>query len=109
MGEQDEIEKAKRDLVQIIIRHLREKRMSVQEAKSLAQDFLNELPVRNYQDLLSKLKKIGEKYPEAKAVYIQELKQTNENKRSEVLLHMREAIVQGKMEEAIRSAKSLNN
>ena len=56
MDIQQEVEEVKRELVELIIKHLRENKIPVDKAKKLAADFLNVLPISDQQDLLEKLK-----------------------------------------------------
>lgn len=91
----------------LIIRHLRENKITAVNANKLATEFLQALPISDYQDMLLKLNMLGNKYPEAKALYIQELKEVNDTKRDEALLHMRNAIAKGNIEQAISMAKGV--
>lgn len=102
------MEKIKKQLVELIIRHLKEKKITAANAKKLATEFLQTLPISDYQDMLLKLNTLGNKYPEAKVLYIQELKEVNDTKRDEALTHMRNAIVQGNIEQAITMAKGVS-
>ena len=52
MDIQQEVEEVKRELVELIIKHLRENKIPVDKAKKLAADFLNVLPISDQQDLL---------------------------------------------------------
>ena len=107
MGLGEDIEKVKRELVDIIIGRLKEKKISSDAARKLASDFLQALPIVDYQDLLLKLKTLGDKYPEAKVVYIDELRIVNDIKRDEALIHIRNLIAQGDLEKAILTAKNI--
>ena len=66
MDIQQEVEEVKRELVEFIIKHLRENKLPAEKAKKLAEDFLKILPISDQQDLLDKLKNLGENYLEAK-------------------------------------------
>lgn len=107
MDLQQEVEAVKKELVDLIIKHLKENKLEVEKARKLAQDFLAVLPVKDQKDLLAKLKELGEDYPEAKEVYVEELVKTENQLRDEALNKMRVFIKQGKIEEAIQAAKNM--
>lgn len=107
MDLQQEIETIKKELVEIIIENLKTNNLSVDQAKQLAADFLTVLPIRSYEDLLNKLKKLGEEYKEAKEIYIDELTKISRAKDEEALNKMRDFIKLGKIEEAVSVAKAM--
>ena|SRR3989344_6842098 len=108
MDIQQQVEAVKRELVELIIKHLKENKLPAEKAKKLAEDFLNVLPIKDRQDLLEKLKNLGENYLEAKEVYVDELKRASEKKRIDTLSQMRDHIKQGNIDNAIETAKTLN-
>ena len=108
MDIQQEVEEVKRELVEFIIKHLRENKLPAEKAKKLAEDFLKILPISDQQDLLDKLKNLGENYLEAKEVYVDELRRVSEKKRIETLSQMRDHIKQGNIEKAIETANVLS-
>lgn len=107
MNIQEEVEDVKKELVDLIVKHLRTNKLDAEEAKKLAADFLAVLPIESYRDLLNKLKSLGEKYDEAKKIYTKELRKVSLAQDEEVLNKMRDAISEGKIEEAILQAKSM--
>lgn len=109
MDIQQEVEDIKKELVELIIKHLRENKLPAEKAKKLAGDFLNILPIKDQQDLLEKLKNLGENYLEAKEVYVDELKKISEEKRNETLFKMRDHIQSGNIEQAIEAARMINS
>ncbi|MCL4419004.1 hypothetical protein M1146_02760 [Patescibacteria group bacterium] len=108
MDIQEEVEEVKRELVEIIIKHLRENKLPAEKAKKLAIDFLNILPIKDQQDLLDKLKNLGADYQEANELYVDELTKVSEQKRNETLSQMRDHIKQGNIDRAIETANLLN-
>lgn len=108
MDIQEEVEEVKRELVGIIIKHLRENKLPAEKAKKLAIDFLNILPIKDQQDLLDKLKNLGADYREANELYVDELTKVSEQKRNETLSQMRDHIKQGNIDRAIETANLLN-
>ena len=108
MDIQQQVEAVKRELAELIIKHLKENKLPAEKAKKLAEDFLNVLPIKDRQDLLEKLKNLGENYLEAKEVYVDELKRASEKKRIDTLSQMRDHIKQGNIDNAIETAKTLN-
>lgn len=107
MDVQQEVEAVKKELVDLIIAHLKENKIDAKIAQKLAQDFLSILPIKDWQDLVGKLKKLGESYPEAQQVYVEELKKVADMDRDAKLNQMRDHIGQGNMEQAIVVAKTM--
>lgn len=107
MDVQEEVKAVEKELVELIIAHLKANSIAVETARQQAKDFLSFLPVNDQRDLLQKLKNLGEKYVEAKQVYAEELGKVNEVVRQQTLDQMRAHIQQGNMEAAIVAAKAL--
>lgn len=108
MDLQQEVEAIKAELVALIVEHLKENKIEIAKARKLAGDFLLVLPVRDQQDLLLKLKNLGEEYAEAREIYVRELGKIYEEKRHEALSQMHGLIQKGKIEDAITVAKAMN-
>jgi len=107
MDVKQEVEIVKKELVEIIIESLKANKISVDEAKKLANDFLNVLPVSSYNDLLNKLKSLGEEHSEVKKIYVDELEKASKARDKEALNKMRDLIKLGKIEEAVSVANSM--
>lgn len=107
MDVQEELNVIQKELLELIVVHLKENKMDAPTARKLAADFLAVLPIKDQQDLLNKLKNLGDTYPEAKHIYVQELEKVNKEKRDDILIQMRNFIQQGNMDQAITIAKSL--
>ncbi len=103
----EEIEKVKKELLELIVEHLKQNKINAPEAQQLARDFLAALPIKDQADLLTKLKGLGEKYKEANEVYLEELEKVTDEKRDQTLNSMRDFIKQGQIEQAISTAKTL--
>ena len=104
-----EEEKIKKELLDLILEHLRQNKIDSGIAQQQAQDFLAALPANNHEDLLKKLKELGQKYDEVNEVYLDELEKDSDSKKDDVLSQMREHIKQGNIDNAITAAKSINN
>ncbi|MBI2621410.1 MAG: hypothetical protein HYW63_02040 [Candidatus Levybacteria bacterium] len=102
-----EVEEVKKELLQLIIEHLKSNKIEAGAAQQLARDFLAVLPIKDQADLLQKLKNLGQKYPEAEKVYLDELEKATDEKRDQVLNQMRDFIRQGNIDSAISTAKTL--
>lgn len=102
-----EVEAVKKELVELIIEHLREKKLDEPTARKLASDFLAALPITTHKELLEKLKQLGEKYTEAKELYVERLSKESDKHRQQVLNQMRDHIKSGNIEHAITAAKSM--
>lgn len=107
MDIQQEVEEVKKELVALIVKNLKENKIEIAKARKLAGDFLSVLPVRDQKDLLLKLKNLGEQYAEARQIYVQELGKFNEEQRHQALSQMHNLIKEGKIEDAIAVAKSV--
>lgn len=103
-----DIEEVKRELVEIIIRHLRENKIDILTAQKLAQDFLAAISRDDQKDLLTKLKELGGRYKEAEELYVVELEKIETQEKNEALSKMRDYIEKGQVEEAIKIAKKNN-
>ena len=102
-----EVNVVEKELLGLIISHLENNQLDAQKAQSLAKDFLATLPIADQQDLLTKLKHLGDSYQEAKEVYVEELSKVSNQQRDQALTKMRDAIKQGRIEHAVTVAKSL--
>lgn len=107
MDMQEEVKVVEKELVELIVEHLKSNRIAVDAARQQARDFLSLLPINDQMDLLNKLKGLGEKYEEAKEVYAEELGKMYEAKRQQALEQMRLHIQQGNLDSAIAAAKAL--
>lgn len=105
--DQQELDAIEKELLEIIAQHLQDNKIEVETAQKLAKDFLAVLPVQNRQDLLNKLKTLGDTYEEAKEVYIEESTKDNTVKEQQALATMSQAIKQGKIDHALTIAKKL--
>ncbi len=109
MDIQQEVEEVKKELVRLIIKHLRENKLPAEKAKKLAGDFLNVLPIDSQQDLLEKLKNLGINYQEAKELYVDELKKISEEQKDQTLSKMRDHIQNGNIDQAIEAARKISS
>lgn len=103
----DEVEIVKKELLELIIEHLKLNKIQADQAQQLARDFLAILPVSDQSDLLQKLKTLGETYKEAEEVYLDELSKATDEKRDMTLNQMRDFIKTGDIESAIATAKTV--
>lgn len=101
-----EVTVVEKELLELIIRHLRENKIELSQAEKLAADFLSELPFADKKDLLTKLKTLGAAYEEAQEVYVQEFAKESEKDRDIKLTEMRDAIARGNIEQALTVAKT---
>lgn len=103
----EEVKTVEKELVDLIIAHLKSNSIAVEAARQQARDFLALLPVKDQKDLLDKLKGLGDKYVEAKTVYAEELGKVNEVERQQTLETMRSHISSGNIDAAIAAAKAM--
>lgn len=97
-----------KDLLYQIMLHMRQRKISKEQAQQLAKDFLALLPVLDKKDLLDKLYQLGQNNPEAKEVYIKYAAPYFEEERLKKLQLMTQHIKVGNIEEAIQVAKGEN-
>lgn len=107
MDLQEEVKAIEKELLDLIIAHLKANKIEVEKARQLARDFLAVLPVKDQKDLLEKLRALGDQYEEAKEVYAQELAKVSEGIREQTLNQMRDFIKQGNIDSAIATAKNM--
>lgn len=107
MDMQEEVKLVEKELVDLIIAHLKVNRIAVETARQQAKDFLSLLPINDKKDLLSKLKGLSEKYEEAKEIYAVEVGKVYETERQQTLAQMRGFIQAGNMDAAIAAAKAM--
>lgn len=103
-----ELQLVKKQLTDLIIQHLEENKITVDRSRQLAREFLAALPVASHQDLLDKLKQLGEKHEEAQEVYVAELGKISNQQKEDALNTMRNAIQQGNIEKAVETAKTIS-
>lgn len=103
----EEVKMVEKELLDLIVQHLKANKIEVEKAKQLAKDFLAVLPVKDQKDLLMKLKELGEKYEEVKEVYAEELAKVSDQIREQTLMQMRDYIHQGNIDSAISVAKNM--
>ncbi len=104
----EEVYDVERELLKLIIKRLEESKIDVQKARLLAADFLKQLPIADQQDLLNKLKQLGQEHAEIQQIYVTELGKVSDQKREEALNKMRDHIQQGQIEHAISIANGLS-
>jgi len=109
MDIQAEVESIKQELTEILVAKLKENKIEPDKARQFAADFLAVLPIRDQQDLLLKLKNLGQQYEDARAIYVRELGKFNEEARNQTLTQLHELIRQGNIDEALAIAKKYHN
>lgn len=97
-----EVEK---DLLEHIIENIRESKISVEEAQSLARDFLSVLPPQDKADLLNKLRALSGKHPVALEVFHDFAVAESNAERDKKLTLIAQHIKQGEIEKALEVAK----
>lgn len=104
----EEVKEIEKELVELIVTHLKANKIDADTARQQAKDFLAVLPVKDQKDLLQKLHILGDKYYEAKEVYAGEIAKVHEQIREQALSQMRDNIQQGNIDAAIAVAKAVN-
>ena len=109
MDIKQEVKVIEDELVEIIIQSLKKNKIDTTQAQNLAADFLAVLPITDQQDLLNKLKYLGQQHPETQPLYVEEITKITNQRRDETLTQMRQAIHKGDMNTAIAIAKSYSS
>lgn len=109
MDIKQEVKLVENELVEIIIQNLKKNKMDTNQAQKLAADFLAVLPINDQQDLLNKLKILGQQHPETETLYVSEITRVTNQQRDKALLGVRQAIQKGDMNTAIAIAKSYSS
>lgn len=102
---QDIVTDVEKELLQAIVANLKENRLTEDQAKQLAQEFLALLPMQDKKDLLTKLYAFSQKHIEAKGVYLKYAKPYEEEERQRKLALMSQHIQNGQIEHAINVAR----
>ena len=98
----------KRDLLFHIILNMRRGDLSMKVAQHLSRDFLEQFPFTSYEDLLQKLKLLGEKYKEANEVYLKYASPDHAQRDQESLQEMLQHIKMGDFDKAIQVTRREN-
>lgn len=101
----NELEK---DLLDHIINSMQNRKISIEDAQKLAQEFLALLPANDKKDLLNKLNVIAQKFPEARQTYTKYAAHNEKEERQKALQEMSQHIKTGNIEQAISVAKGAN-
>ncbi len=92
-------------LLDEIIKNLDQERLTVDQARQLAREFLALLPMQDKKDLLDKLYKLSQAHREAKGIYLKYAKPYEEEERQKKLTLMSQHIQNGQIEHALNVAK----
>jgi uncharacterized membrane-anchored protein YjiN (DUF445 family) len=98
-----------KELLQAIIANLKDNRLTEEQARELAREFLALLPMQDKKDLLDKLFNFSKKHVEAKGVYLKYAKPYEEEERQRKLALMSEHIQNGNIDHALNVAKGVTN
>ncbi len=105
----DLTKQVEKDLLLEIMVHLKESKISMDEAQHLAKDFLSVLPIQDKQDLLQKMKQLGEKYEEAQSVFLKYAKPEEEDERNRKLEAIAAHLRVGDLQKALDAAKATSD
>ena len=98
----DDVEK---EILKAIMDNLNEERMTEEQARAFAKEFLALLPIQDKRDLLDKLYKLSKEHVEAKGVYLKYAKPYEEEERMRKLTLMSEHIKNGQIDHALSVAR----
>lgn len=93
------------ELLDEILNNLDQATITVEEAQSVAQEFLSLLPVQDKKDLLDKLYKLSKDHTETRDLFLKYGKPIEEDERLKKLTLMSAHIKNGQIEQALAVAK----
>ncbi len=99
------VQDIKRDLMIEVIVDLKNTKLSIDQARELARDFLNILPPINKEELLKKLGELGKVYKEVRAVFIKYARLYDDEKRWYSLEQAHTYLQEGNVYLALRAVK----
>ena len=102
---QDDVIDIEAKLLNEIIVNLEQNKMSTQEARNLAKEFLSLLPIQDQKDLLKKLLKLSRDNNAAKGIYLDYAKPYEENETQRKLTLISQHLKQGNIDQALTIAK----
>ena len=97
-----------KELLNEIVENLDQASITPEEAQQLAHDFLALLPMQDKKDLLKKLYVLSQKHGEARKIYIEYAAPYEEEERQKRLTLISQHIKNGKIEDALATAKEGN-
>jgi hypothetical protein len=96
-----------KELLLAIIKNLKEDRMTEEQGRQLAREFLTLLPIQDQKDLLEKLYTFSKSHVEAKGVYLKYAKPYEEADRLKKIELMSQHIKNGNIDHALNVAKGV--
>ncbi len=103
------VRNVKRDLLFHIILHMRHYKITMEDAQSLAKEFLETLPVSTIEGLLLSLHTLAKTYEQARIVYIKYALPYYEEQKRYILTSVPPLIQRGDIEKAIALLKGGTN
>lgn len=93
------------DLLSELIMSMRHKLITVGGARHLAKDFLALFPFQTKEEVIEKMKKLSEKYPEARTVYLKHAVPHQNQIEKELIDKISQHLQGGDIEKALNVAK----
>lgn len=101
----DIVNDVEKEILKSIMDNLNQERMTQEQARAFAKEFLALLPIQDKKDLLDKLYKLSKEHVEAKDVYLKYAKPYEEEERMRKLTLMSKHIQNGEIDHALNVAK----
>jgi hypothetical protein len=99
------IEEIEKELLDEIIKNLKENKLTVEKAQELAKEFFSLLPIEDKKDLRNKLYTLSKDNQEALGVYVHYANTYDAEERERKLTQMSQHIKNGEIEDALMVAK----
>lgn len=99
------IRDVKRDLMFQVILNMRHFKLTQEDARYLAQDFLKIFPIQSEKELLDKLFQLGQKYIETRTVFIKYASSYYEKEKQRILQAIPPYLKNGDIEKALTIMK----
>ncbi|MEK6952046.1 MAG: hypothetical protein AABX29_03455 [Nanoarchaeota archaeon] len=100
--DQAEINDLERNFLKIIIENIKSKKMTLDDARKMAKDFMNLLPFKDQNDFKFKIKNFTNKYTMFSSLYITILKNEESLKMNTVINKMRVYMKEKNIDEALK-------
>jgi hypothetical protein len=102
------VKDVEKDLVIGLTISVRRKKISFDDSKKIAKDFVEKMPFLGYEDLFEKLNELSNKHRIIRKVYVKHAPDYFDIKTNYILFKMRQSLKDRNIEKAISIAKRIN-
>jgi hypothetical protein len=102
------VKDVERELVVNLAISTKHNKVSFEDSKNIAKDYISSYPFANYEDLFERLLALSNKYREVRKIYVRYSPQYYEEKTRVILMQMRSCLRSDDIDEAVRVGKEIN-